>query len=287
MGKSSSKAEQPDLVGAAREEGEQARLLAQEETLANRPDQFNPWGSVTWDQTKVWNPESGRYDTQWAQRETLNPQLQAQLDAQMGLGANRAEVANTLFQDFASGYQPLDFSEFGDPQQLGDVAGLPQFDPNAVDPTGLQQKAADDFYAMQTARLDPQFERERASMEQRLMQQGLSPQDAAYQAQMEQFGQRQNDAYTQARLGATGQSMALGNQMFNQALGGYQAQLAGQQQGFGQQMQQNQLANALRSQQIDEQLKQTQANLGVMDWVNQGITPITGGSPSGSVNFGG
>ena len=41
----------PDVIGGAREPGEQARELAREQTYANRPDQYNPWGSTHWEAT--------------------------------------------------------------------------------------------------------------------------------------------------------------------------------------------------------------------------------------------
>ena len=292
----------PDLESAVREQGALNQQLAAQETLANRPDQFNPWGSNTWSQQQVWNPATESYDTKWAQTETLNPQLQAQLESQMGLGANRAQVAQDMFQDFASGYQPLDFAnQFGDPTQLGDVASMPelgnlgQFDFDIGD---MRQQAEDAAYQKAAARLDPQFEQDRARTEQRLLQQGLSPQDAAYQAQMTQFNQRRNDAYEQARLGASATGMQEANQAFNQALQGYQANLGTQlgafdrlqqqqQTGFGQQMSQNQLANALRSQQIQEQLMQDQYNRGTLDWIEQGIPQLGGGTPAGSGVYGG
>ena len=43
----------PDVMGAAREQAEFDRLSADRETWANRPDQYGPTGSTTWNQSSV------------------------------------------------------------------------------------------------------------------------------------------------------------------------------------------------------------------------------------------
>jgi hypothetical protein len=52
MGKKSSDA--PDVVGAAKMEGEFGIRQAQNEMFANRPDQFNYLGGVQWTPTHHW-----------------------------------------------------------------------------------------------------------------------------------------------------------------------------------------------------------------------------------------
>lgn len=51
MGKKSQDA--PDVIGAAREEGRQNRILANQEMFANRVDQSGPFSSTTWDYSTV------------------------------------------------------------------------------------------------------------------------------------------------------------------------------------------------------------------------------------------
>ena len=57
MGKKSSKS--PDVVGAAEREGEYSRETARDTTYADRPDQYNPFGSVTWGTERVLDPATG------------------------------------------------------------------------------------------------------------------------------------------------------------------------------------------------------------------------------------
>jgi hypothetical protein len=56
-------------------------------------------------------------------------------------------------------------------------------------------------YALGSARLDPQFQRESDALTTKLSNQGLQPGSAAWNAQMTQFGQNKNDAYNQLYLG--------------------------------------------------------------------------------------
>ena len=64
------------------------------------------------------------------------------------------------------------------------------------------------------SRLDPQLQRERAQLEQRLVNQGLRPGGEAYNAEMELQAQRENDLRTQAAL----QGIGLDAQMRQQGL---------------------------------------------------------------------
>lgn len=50
--------EAPDVAGAARQEGYDARLAAQQETLANRPDQYGPKWNTEWTRTAI-DPNTG------------------------------------------------------------------------------------------------------------------------------------------------------------------------------------------------------------------------------------
>lgn len=282
MGKSSGGGgTQPDLVGAAREEGEQAQQLAQQETVANRPNQFNPWGSTQWQSERVWDPATGQYLTEWTQTESLDPQLQSQLDAQMGLGASQAGFAEDMFNQFAEGYQALDFNQFGDVQQLGDVQGVGQFE---FDPGTARQEAEQAAYQRAANRLDPQFEQQQQQLESKLRNQGLRPGDQAWDSAMQNFNMARNDAYEQARLAATGEGRSEASQMFQQALGGYQANLAGQGQGFEQQVEQNQIANALRQQQMEEAMLAQGYPLSQIQQILGQTSQISGGSPSGSAS---
>lgn len=145
------------------------------------------------------------------------------------------------------------------------------------------------------SRLNPQLQRERASLENQLRNQGLVPGGEAYNREIELFNQRANDLTQQAALQGInldaqmraqgfGEQLALGGfgrqgqqlafqmgqsaqEAQNQALAQnqaaamqqYQAQLGRQQQGFGQQMDLAGLYNAALAAQQQSGLQQAQA----------------------------
>lgn len=97
-------------------------------------------------------------------------------------------------------------------------------------PANFDTAAVEDYlFGLGTDRLNPQFEQERAAMETRLANQGLAPGSAAWEAEMANFGQRQNDAYNQLAL--TGRSQALNEMMAkrNQPINEIMALLSGSQ----------------------------------------------------------
>lgn len=247
MGKGSSP---PNVRGAAEETGEQARLLNAEQTAANRPDQYNPWGSTQWQQVPTYDPVTGGMVNRWIQNETLAEPLQQSLDSQMNIGAGRAQLAEGImgraWEDFQN---PFDWSQYGDVQQFN------------YDPTQQRQVAEDAAYQRQVNRLDPAWESRESSLIERLNNQGLRPGDQAYDSAMKNFEQGRNDAYEQARLASTSEGRGEAALMFDQA------------------SMQNQLANALRSQSIAEGIGQRGFNLGEVERLLQGQL-ISGGPPS-------
>ena len=70
MGKKSS--DPADVRGAAETEGQYSRETARDVTYADRPDQYNPYGSVTWGQEMVRDPATGEMVTKWTQNEALS-----------------------------------------------------------------------------------------------------------------------------------------------------------------------------------------------------------------------
>jgi hypothetical protein len=248
MGSSSGKA--PNVVGAAAEQGEQALQLNREQTAANRPDQYNPWGSSTWQQSSVINPATGRPETRWTQTEKLAEPLQQSLDSQMRIGAGRAGLAEGAMARAWGDYSdPMNFDQFGDPEAFN------------YDPTAGRQHAEDAAYQRQVNRLDPMFASQQRDLETKLRNQGLAPGDQAYDAAMKNFGMTRNDAYEQARLGSSAEGRTEAGQLFSQAT------------------QQNQIANALRTQRINEALGKRGFNLSEVERLLQG-QQISGGPPA-------
>ena len=243
-------ADAPNVVGAARETGRQARWLNAQQTAANRPDQFNAWGSnqTTW--TPTYNPVTGEVENRPTQTETLAPGLQASLQSQMNIGQGRSALAEgamaRAWDDFSN---PFDWSQYGDVQQFN------------YNPDQMRLRAEDAAYQRSTNRLDPAWEARETALRERLGNQGLRPGDQAFDAAIANFESGRNDAYEQARLGATAEGRGEANLMFGQAA------------------QQNQIANALRQQQIQEGIGRRGFNLTEAERLLSG-QEIVGGPPA-------
>lgn len=315
----------PDVVGAAREQGRQARASTAAQTAANRPSQSNAWGGVNWSNDQTWVPQQINQETgevisegynqdNWTQNETLNPFMQASLDAQQSTQLDRSELAQAGMDRVRQNMQnPMDFDQYGKPIQMGKTRdteqfnfgqegpgefsfgqGLNDFDYNAGDE---RQKAEDASYGRSTSRLDPQFQQREQALQTKLRNQGLQQGDQAYDAAMGNFGRSRNDAYEQARMGATSEGrteagqnygQALGShqqnvgqqqQLFGQALGSQQQNVAQQGQAFGQAAQQNQMNNQLQNQEFGQATTQNQmANAlrtqGIQEGVAQRAYPL-------------
>ena len=276
MGKKSSKT--PDVRGAAAVEGEYSREAARDETYANRPDQYNALGSSTWQQQNVRDPATGEMTTKWTNRQNLSPDMQNLYNQQTyqnsKLGGAAGALTNRMNSELG---QPLDWNQFGDgragPESAGPIGqginpttGTDQFEWSSDN----RQRAEDDAYARSTRRLDPQFASDKAEMEIKLRNRGLSAGDQQYQSEMDSFNTGRNDAYEMARLGATGEGRQEDSQSFGQAqnawntnrgteqqryqqlMGAAGNDRAADQQSFDQEAQAADRANALRDKQIAE-----------------------------------
>lgn len=124
----------------------------------------------------------------------------------------------------------------GAPSGTAGTAGAGNPSPNPIDPVDVQvgqptlnsfQQFQDQVYGEATRRLDPQFEQQRATLEQQMINRGFQPGTQAYAAAVSGFEQDKADAYAGARAQALQQG------------------LAAQEQAFGQSYRESQLANAL------------------------------------------
>lgn len=232
MGKKSSQ-KTPDVVGAEREKGEISRQAQLEQLYADRPDQYNPFGSVQWGQQSTIDPATGERVTRWTQGQGLSPQMQRMFDQRMGftegLSGIQSGMLNRIQQEM--GGAP-------DWAQFGDVQGL------EYDPMDLRGRAEEAAYGRSVSRLDPQFAQREQALEINLRNKGLRPGDEAYDAAMGNFERARADAYEQARRGAVGEGRAEAGQLFQQQLSS------------------TQLANALRDKQIQEHLAKRGFSLG-------------------------
>lgn len=86
----------PDYSGAAVAQGEANREVVRDQTFANRPDQYTPWGATTWTPYQTSDPATGEATTAWSQTQSLTPELQDILNKQVAIQSGRSDVAGAL-----------------------------------------------------------------------------------------------------------------------------------------------------------------------------------------------
>jgi len=177
----------PDYVAAAEQTSESNQEMLAQQTFANRPNQYSPFGSTEWTAGTQIDPSSGQEVTSWEQYSKLNPESQRALDAQLGLTADKSELASSLTGRMEDEFgQPLDYS------------GLPDWAGPLGSGDEARNAAEENLYGMATSRLDPQWEQCSSQLEAKLVAQGLRPGDKAYDQAMENMGRERTDAYDRA-----------------------------------------------------------------------------------------
>ena len=157
--------------------------------------------------------------TKWTQNQALSSDQQEIFDYQTQRNADLSYLAAGKGKDIQREMsQPLDWGQFGD------VVGF--------DPEANRTSAEDAAYGRATQRLDPQYEKELATLERQMAGRGLRAGDSAYDSAMGNFNNGKNDAYEMARLGAVSEGR----------------------QEVGVNLSTNERANALRQQEISEYL---------------------------------
>lgn len=180
MGKDSSPPPAPDYTGAAQATSQGSVQAALVNNLLNMRNTSTPLGSETFQQTGSTSIPSiggqpGFDIPQYTQNISMTPEGKGLYDQQMGLSTGLLGLGQTsLDQTRAS---------LGQPQDLSSV-----------------QDIADKSYAMQTARLDPQWAQSEQMQKTQLANQGLTAGGEAYDNSMRDFNAGKNDAYNQARL---------------------------------------------------------------------------------------
>ena len=209
MGKSSDGA---DVTGAAAIEGKYGVEQARNEAYANRPNQYNSFGNLTWEQQRVQDPATGEWTTEWTQRENLSPEMQETFDNQMYTNQQRSAMSAGMMGRVEQEMGPApNWDQFGEGQLGPQSMGMMGAD---VDPTtganrfdwdsNNRQRAEDAAYGRSTSRLDPQFEQRGEALEIKLRNQGLRVGDQAYDDAMGNFERDRTDAYEQAQMGFRG-----------------------------------------------------------------------------------
>lgn len=183
----STSVEGPDPTQAAELQAKSSKEVTQAQTVANRPDIYTPWGSMTWSQDVRKDPTTGQDMTYWTGRTQLNDSQQRALDAQQAAQLGRSQMAEDLLGQTRN--QML--------TPLPDRSG---------------QAGADAMYGQMTSRLDPMWQERETDFNQQMANQGISQGGEAYDRLYGDFSRGRNDAYEQAAL----QSTMYGNQYAQQ-----------------------------------------------------------------------
>lgn len=197
----------PDPVKTAQAQAGMNRDTAITQQQLNMTDQYNPWGSVTYDKTGT----DGFYDSQgkwvetpkYSQTTTYNPEQQAIFDKTTEAQGNLANIAadqSSFLQDYLD--KPFTFDN---------------------------QDAADWAYDLGASRLDPRFAQQKQQLDADLINRGIRPGTPAYDAEMARFGQTKNDAYNQLMLNGRSQAFNEALQTRSQPINELSALLSGSQ----------------------------------------------------------
>ena len=226
---------------AAQAQGELSNEAAREANYANRPDQYNPWGQLTWGTEEVIDPATGEPVTKWTQTQGLSGDAQQLYDQQMGVMGGRGEMA--------AGMNDRIRNEMGGAvnwNQFGNVYGLEE------SPDDIRARSEDAAYGRATSRLDPRFAQSDEALEVSLRNKGLRAGDQAYDAAMANAGREKTDAYENAQRGAVSQGMGEAQQQYQQQMGT------------------TEMSNALRDKQIEESLAKRSFSLNEQNKLQEG-----------------
>lgn len=263
MGGKSAPPPPPDYAAAAQQTAQGNLANAIVSQTGNMVNQKTPQGQVTYTPTVMgYTDASGKFLTdqqykaldqagqggyvpvnQWTQNVTLSPEQQAMYDQNQQINKNLGGIAQQGLGYVQNALnKPLSFA-----------------DAQAIQTPGqIQQQASDAAYKNATQYLDPQFQRQGASMENQLANQGITRGSEAWNNAMQDFNNTKQQAYSSAQNQAYLQGLQGANQSYNQAMGNRQQQIT-----EAQTLQQNPLnmLNAVRS---GQQMQVTnQPNVGV------------------------
>jgi len=292
MGKKAPKAPDPKETASAQTATNIGTAIAN--SYMGNVNQVTPDGSLTYSQsgTQQWtDPLSGKtYDIPtWTATQSLSAQQQAIKGQNDAAELNLAKLANTQsgrLNDLLA--SPVDTSQlpaWGDPSKVG----LPQYTqfqngPNLQTSLGdageIQSSYETDFSADRQrvedallARMNPQLDRDRAALEQRLANQGLQPGSEAYNRAIDEANRSASDArygailsagQEQSRLAGLSRDAAMfGNsaqqQKFSQGLAGAEFGNNAQQQMYANQNSATAGNNALQDQTFNSQMAKVNA----------------------------
>lgn len=261
MGKPSAPAA-PDYVGAANATAAGELTAAQQNASLNNPNITGPYGN----QTVTYTPTGPNGNMQANVAQSLTPQAQQTLEAQQLAQTSLANLGN----QGVSQVQRVMGTPF-------DASVVPK---NPINPGMTAQNAI-------MARLNPQLQQNREAQAQRLANQGIPVGSEAWNNEMRQQGQNENDLYTQAALQGinldtqahqSGLTEALG--LYNQPLNQVTALMSGSQIQTPQFQNYNGGANASGPNLLAAAQGQNQYNQGLYSQQMAGYNGMLGGIAS-------
>ena len=305
----------PDPVATSQAQGAANRETAIAQAGLNAVNQRTPQGSLTYNQVGSWADGTPRFEAV----QTLSPEGQQISDinnrasvmagqtAVDQLGRVSGALGTPFNLDGVNAQSRLHYLAGADRPVQYDIADAGSITRDIADAgqitrdvnmdraaTGLDFSAFGDPNISRDrveqalfSRLNPQLENDRQALEQRLVNQGVTPGSPAWTRAQQEFGQNVNDARNSAILNAgQEQSRVFGlglqqGQFFNQGTGqNNQAALAragfqnqAQQQQFGQNFDRAQFANAAQSQQFGQNATAAQfGNAANQQNFNQSLT---------------
>ena len=189
------------------------------------------------------------YGVQNATGNVINPRLQTSTGANQNASGN---VVNPNLQTSldTSGMPAIksNVDEYGQIQNSINTSGLPSY---GINPGETYSDAI-------MRRLQPDLERQRASEETRLANQGIGLGSNAYSTARDILGRQQNDAMTSAIIQGMQTGLQANQQQFGQNAAQQAASNAAQAQGFGQNAAQTQAQNAANAQAYQQALSSGQ-----------------------------
>ena len=205
-GKGGSAPPAPDYTGAAQATAQGNKEAAMAAQAGNMINQYTPYGSVTYAQ---------RGESQgtplWEQVVSLSPEQQKAYnkDVQMNAGLQDVGIKGVGYVQSALD-KPLSFNGM---QQLGT-------------PGEIQAQAADAAYQNAMRYAEPRMQRQQASLENQLSNQGITRGSEAWNAAMQDAEANRENIYSQAQNAAYTAGLTGANQAYNQALGSRQQQIS-------------------------------------------------------------
>ena len=146
-----------------------AKQMATDSAQLNRYNQSTPTGQQTWSKDASGN---------WTLTQSLSPDQQKMLDSTTQLNQGLATGLNSNLQNATDSLKPIDQSKL----------------------TASPTNAGTNTQAALMSRLAPEYDRQKKSLDNTLANQGLGIGSEAWQNAQNQFGQQQNDLFTQAGL---------------------------------------------------------------------------------------